>query len=118
MAKGYWIGAYRTVLDPEKLAAYARLAGPAIKAAGGRFLSRNGAIEVHEDGVRERTVIVEFDSFDQARAAYHLPRYQEALDALGDGVERDLRIVEGLEDLEQRPVLGSTSERGEHNALD
>jgi uncharacterized protein (DUF1330 family) len=97
MAKGYWIGAYRAIFDTEKLAAYARLAGPAIEAAGGRFLSRNGAIEVHEAGVRERTVIIEFDSFDQARAAYRTPRYQEALRALGAGVKREVRIVEGVE---------------------
>ena len=97
MAKGYWIGAYRTIFDPEKLAAYVRLAGPAIEAAGGRFLCRNGAIEAHEGGVRQRTVIIEFGSFDLARAAYQTPRYREALHALGDGVERDVRIVEGIE---------------------
>jgi uncharacterized protein (DUF1330 family) len=39
MAKGYWIGAYRTIFDLEKLNAYARLAGPAIEASGGRLLS-------------------------------------------------------------------------------
>jgi uncharacterized protein (DUF1330 family) len=100
MAKGYWIGAYRRIFDPEKLAAYARLAGPAVEAAGGRFLSRNGSIEVHEDGVRDRTVIIEFGSYELARAAYGTARYQEALRALGNGVERDLRIVEGLGDPE------------------
>jgi uncharacterized protein (DUF1330 family) len=97
VAKGYWIGAYRRIFDAEKLAAYARLAGPAVEAAGGRFLSRNGAIEVHEDGVRERTVIIEFESYELARAAYRTAPYQEALRALGDGVEREVRIVEGVE---------------------
>jgi uncharacterized protein (DUF1330 family) len=100
MAKGYWVGAYRRILDPEKLAAYARLAGPAVEAAGGRFLSRNGETEVHEQGVRERTVIIEFESYEMARAAYATDRYQEALRALGDGVERDVRIVEGVENPE------------------
>jgi uncharacterized protein (DUF1330 family) len=98
VAKGYWIGAYRRIFDLEKLADYARLAGPAIEAAGGRFLSRNGAIEVHEDGIRERTVIIEFESYDQACAAYRTARYQQALQALGGGVERDVRIVEGVGD--------------------
>ncbi len=97
MKKGYWIGAYRKIRHPDKLAAYAKLAGPAIIAAGGRFLSRNGAIEVHEAGVRERTVLVEFASFEQARSAYRTPLYQEALAALGDGAERDVRIVEGVD---------------------
>jgi uncharacterized protein (DUF1330 family) len=100
MTKGYWIGAYRRIFDPEKLAAYARLAGPAVEAAGGRFLSRNGSIEVHEDGVHGRTVIIEFESYELARAAYRTARYQEALRTFDNGVERDLRIVEGLGDPE------------------
>jgi uncharacterized protein (DUF1330 family) len=98
MAKGYWIGAYRRILDPRKLAAYAELAGPAIEAVGGRFLARNGAIEVNEQGVSERTVIIEFDSYELACAAYRTARYQAALQALGNGVERDVRIVEGVDD--------------------
>jgi uncharacterized protein (DUF1330 family) len=96
MAKGYWVGAYRKIHSAEKLARYAELAGPAVAAAGGKFLSRGGAIEVHEAGLPERTVVVEFDSFAQARAAYKSPLYQEALAALADGAERDVRIVEGV----------------------
>jgi uncharacterized protein (DUF1330 family) len=80
-----------------KLAAYAELAGPAVVAAGGRFLARDGTIEVQEGGVRERTVIIEFDSFEQARAAYRTASYRAALAALAGGVERDLRIVEGVD---------------------
>lgn len=34
MPKGYWVSVYRTISDPEKLAAYNRLAGPAVKAGG------------------------------------------------------------------------------------
>ena len=95
-ARGYWMVAYREIRDPEKLADYVRLAGPALEAAGGRPLSRDGTIEVHEAGIPARTVLIEFPSFDQARAAYRSPSYQAALAALGDGVERDVRIVEGL----------------------
>jgi uncharacterized protein (DUF1330 family) len=40
MAEGYWITFYRSVSDPAALAAYAKLAGPAIVANGGRFLAR------------------------------------------------------------------------------
>jgi uncharacterized protein (DUF1330 family) len=96
MAKGYWITAYRKVSDPEKLAAYAKLAGPAIVAAGGRFLARGTASEVHEAGLLERTVLIEFDSVEKARAAYETPAYHAALAALGNGAERDIRIVEGI----------------------
>jgi len=97
MAKGYWITAYRKVHDPEKLAAYAKLAGPAILAGGGKFLARGTATKTHEAGLLERTVLIEFDSIAQAIAAYERDDYRRALDALGDGAERDIRIVEGVE---------------------
>ncbi|MGW3158538.1 DUF1330 domain-containing protein, partial [Streptomyces sp. NPDC001089] len=51
----------------------------------------------HDAGIAERTVLIEFDSFDQAIAAHESPAYQEALAALSDGVERDFRIVEGID---------------------
>jgi uncharacterized protein (DUF1330 family) len=96
MAKGYWIAAYRRISDPEKLAAYAKLAGPAIAAAGGRFLARGGAAKAYEAGIAERTVLIEFDSVEKASAAYESQAYRQALAALGDGAERDIRIVEGV----------------------
>ena len=96
MAKAYWISAYRAVNDPEKLAAYAKLAGPALTNAGGRFLARGEPAQVYELGVRQRTVLVEFDSVAQAVAAHDSPAYQAALAALGDGADREIRIVEGL----------------------
>ena len=96
VAKAYWINTYRGVRDPQKLAQYIELAGPAMREAGGRFLVRGQPARVFEAGVMERTVIIEFESVDQAIAAHQSPGYQEALRALGDGAERDLRIVEGL----------------------
>ncbi|HEX5407689.1 MAG TPA: DUF1330 domain-containing protein [Pseudonocardiaceae bacterium] len=95
MTKGYWISVYRKIHDPAKMAAYSKLAGPAIQAAGGRFLTRGGRVQAHDAGVAERSVLVEFDSFDAAVAAHETPAYREALAALADGVERDFRIVEG-----------------------
>ncbi|MFI1928082.1 MULTISPECIES: DUF1330 domain-containing protein [unclassified Streptomyces] len=97
MAKGYWVSAYRTIADPEKLAAYNKLARPAVAAAGGRLLARDGRVVAHDAGLAERTVLIEFDSFEQAVAAHASAAYQEALAALGDGVERDFRIIEGLD---------------------
>ena len=96
MPKGYWLSAYRSVTDPAKLAAYAKLAGPAVQAAGGRFLARGGRMEPHEDGLAERTVVIEFDSYEQAVAAYESAPYREALAVLAGGVSRDFRIVEGV----------------------
>jgi len=96
MPKGYWVSCYHEVRDAAKLAAYAQLAGPAIAAGGGRFLARGGPVQAYEAGVRERTVLIEFESMAQAVAAHDSPAYQAALAALGDGAVRDLRITEGL----------------------
>jgi len=95
MAKSYWISAYRSIRDQEAFAAYARLAGPALEAAGGRFLARGMPARVYEGGLYERIVLLEFDSFAQAIAAHDSAGYQEALRALGNGADRDVRIVEG-----------------------
>ncbi|MDM0014705.1 DUF1330 domain-containing protein [Variovorax sp. J22P168] len=95
MAKAYWVSAYRAVNDADKLAAYAKLAGPAITAGGGRFLARGIPSKVYENGLAERTVLIEFDSVAQATATHDSPDYQAALVALGDGADRDLRIIEG-----------------------
>jgi uncharacterized protein (DUF1330 family) len=97
MAKAYWIAAYREIHDAEKLAAYLELAGPAIVAAGGKFLARGPAAKVYEAGIQERTTIIEFESLDAAVATHDSPAYQDALKLLGDGVTRDLRFAEGLE---------------------
>jgi uncharacterized protein (DUF1330 family) len=95
MAKAYLISFYRAVKDPDKLAAYAKLAGPAITGAGGRFLVRGMPVKTYEAGLNQRTVMIEFDSVAAAVAAHDGPAYQEALRVLGDGAERDIRIVEG-----------------------
>src|SRR5688500_10490421 len=98
MPKAYWIATYRAIHDPQALAAYAKLAGPAIQAAGGRFLARGNPAAVYEAGVNQRTGLAEFPSVAAAIAAHDSPAYAEALRALGDeAVERDLRIVEGVD---------------------
>ena len=97
MPKAYWTSVYRAIHDPEAMAAYAKLAGPAIQKAGGRFLARGTPAQVYESGVNQRVVIVEFASLAQAVAAHDSPDYQEALRVLGKAVDRDLRITEGVE---------------------
>lgn len=95
MAKGYWVVSYRSIKKPEALAAYAKLAGPAVQAAGGRFMIRGTPAKVYEAGLEQRTVVVEFDSVAAAIAAHDSAAYQAALKVLGDAVERDMRVVEG-----------------------
>jgi uncharacterized protein (DUF1330 family) len=96
MPKAYWISTYRSISDPAALAEYAKLAGPALQAAGGRFLARGMPAQVYEAAENQRAVLIEFDSVAQAIAAHDTPEYQAALDALGNGAERDIRIVEGV----------------------
>lgn len=96
MPKAYWISTYRSISDPAAVAEYAKLAGAALQAAGGRFLARGMPAQVYEAAVNQRAVLIEFDSVAQALAAHDTPEYQAALDALGNGAERDIRIVEGV----------------------
>ena len=97
MAKAYWIGCVRRVFDPAKMEAYQKLARRALEGAGGRYLARGQAAAAFYAGVKERTVIIEFPSVAAAVAAHDSAPYQEAVAALGDGVEREIRIVEAVE---------------------
>jgi len=98
MPKAYMVVTYRSISNPDALAAYAKIAGPAVQAAGGKFLVRGVATKTYEAGMKERTVVVEFPSIEQAIAAYEGPGYKKALDALGtSSAVRDMRIVEGVE---------------------
>ncbi|MEO8278197.1 MAG: DUF1330 domain-containing protein [Ideonella sp.] len=96
MPKTYWISTYRAVNDADKLAAYAKLAGPAIAAGGGRFLARGEPAQVYERGLKQRTVLIEFDSVEQAVATHDSAGYQAALAALDGGADREIRIIEGV----------------------
>ena len=98
MPKAYWVTAYRSISDQNALAAYARLAAPALQAQGARFLARGMPERTMEQGLKQRTVINEFPSLEKAVAAYDSPGYREALAALGkQAAERDMRIIEGVE---------------------
>src|SRR5689334_16885304 len=90
MAKAYWVATYRAVKDPAALEAYARLAGPAIWNAGGRNLVRGLPAKTLEEGLNQRTVVIEFESVAAAMAAYESPAYQAARKILGDGAVRDI----------------------------
>jgi uncharacterized protein (DUF1330 family) len=96
MPKAYWVAMYHSVMDPEALAAYAKLSGPAIQAAGGRIMVRGTPAKTYEAGLDQRTVVIEFESVAAAVAAHDSPAYQAAMAALGEGAVRDIRIVEGV----------------------
>lgn len=97
MAKAYWVATYRSISNQDALAAYAKLAAPAIQAGGGRFLARGNPAKVYENGVAQRVVIIEFDSVEQAIAAHDSSGYQTALKEIKNGaVDREIRIIEGV----------------------
>jgi uncharacterized protein (DUF1330 family) len=95
--KGYWVSAYRSVKDPDKVAAYAKLAGPALAKYNAKFLARGDAANAYEAGIKSRIVIIEFESVARANEAHDSPEYQAALKVFDHAAERDLRVVEGLE---------------------
>ena len=93
----YWVSVYKEIADEGKVAAYAELAGPALRAGGGTVVARGLPEQTYEAGERTRTVLIRFDSVEAARAAHDSPAYQDALAALDGGAVRDLRIVPGVE---------------------
>jgi uncharacterized protein (DUF1330 family) len=96
MKKGYWVVVYRSISDESAVKAYGALALPAVESFGGRFLTRSTSqIQAHEAGLQQRTILVEFDSYEVALATHESEAYRKALQALGSGAKRDLRIVEG-----------------------
>ncbi|MGB9067786.1 MAG: DUF1330 domain-containing protein [Candidatus Acidiferrales bacterium] len=97
MPKGYWISLYRSVSNPEALREYGKIAGPALTQAGGRVLVRGEAAVAYEAGTRGRVVVIEFDSVEKAIAAHDSDAYQAALKLIAGAVDRDMRIVEGIE---------------------
>ena len=88
--------AYRSVSDEAALANYGALARVAIEAHGGQTLVRTAeAIEPRESGLKQRTVVTEFESFAKAVETYESDAYKKALSVLGSAADRDFRIVEG-----------------------
>merc|ERR1711916_301543 len=88
------------------MGAYAKIAGPAIEAEGGRFIARGVPAEILEGANNNRVVIIEFESADAAMAAYRSDGYQEAMKALGDGAQRDYRIVPRKEKKKKKKKKG------------
>jgi uncharacterized protein (DUF1330 family) len=94
--KGYWI-AHVDVTDPEGYKAYVAANGRPFGMYGARFLVRGGTREVVEGRVRGRTVVMEFPSYEAARACYHSPEYQAAAALRRGRAECDLFIIEGYD---------------------
>ena len=99
MAKGYFLSAHRSEADPVKKAAYNLLARDALEKAGWKVIAMVNVgkkLTIHESGINQSTVLIEFNTYDEAINAYHSVDYQEALLALDNGADRDIRIFEGI----------------------
>ncbi|MEM8811839.1 MAG: DUF1330 domain-containing protein [Pseudomonadota bacterium] len=96
MAKGYWIGRV-TVTDPQTYQTYIAGNGRAFEKYGAKFLIRGGSFVCMEGESRDRNVVIEFESYDQAIACYNSPEYQEVLKYRADASISDMIIIEGYE---------------------
>jgi uncharacterized protein (DUF1330 family) len=97
MPKAYII-ARIDVTDPEEYGRYTA-ATPALAAAfGGRFIARAGRHEALEGAARARNVIIEFPDYPSARAFYDSPGYRAVLPHAFAGSERELVLVEGVDE--------------------
>lgn len=96
MPTALWI-AHVQVTDPEAYGKYAALAGPAIAAHGGYFLSRAGRYVQLEGNDRPRNVVARFPSLEKAVECYHSDAYQAALSHARGAAVRDLMVVEEAE---------------------
>ena len=94
MTKAYWI-AHVTIDDPAAYESYRAANAAAFSKYGGRFLVRGGAQELREGQMRPRSVVIEFDSLDAAKACYDSAEYQAALALRQPCSDADLCIVDG-----------------------
>src|SRR5262249_42505403 len=95
----------------------AKLAGPAIAAAGGRFLARGNAAKAYEGGGAQRVVVIEVDSVEKAVAAHDSEGYQGALKGFGKAAHPGVRVGEGLATARHKGRSRNGAHRNEHLQL-
>tara|TARA_B100000925_G_scaffold207652_1_gene157989 strand:+ start:26 stop:313 length:288 start_codon:yes stop_codon:yes gene_type:complete len=95
MSKGYWV-VRANISDAEEYSKYVQVATDIIAKYNGHFLIRGGdQIEFEESGF-ERTVVVEFNSFEDALECYKSTDYQSALKFVKNSSKRYVSIVKGV----------------------
>jgi len=93
--KGYWI--VRCIYhDQEAFELYAEAATAIVNKNGGKFLVRGGKQVNKESAKLERTVLVEFPTYQVAQSVYDGEEYQNAIKHIKDCSFRDFVISEGL----------------------
>jgi len=95
--KAYWI-AHVDISDLEQYQQYTQRAPAAFKAYSGKFLARGGRSEALEGrSTPQRSVVIEFDSYEQALACYRSAEYQDACSHRQGVAKAEVIIVEGFE---------------------
>lgn len=94
MPKGYIIG-HITVNDPEVYKEYVEKDTPILLGLGGRFIVRGGPSETMEGETLNRHVVIEFPSYEAARAAYDDPEYQKVAEIRRRTADSVILVVEG-----------------------
>ena len=85
------------VVDPAAMERYRALAEVTIKQYGGRYLIRGGAWENLEgEWELERTIVVEFPSWERAKAWYRSREYATARELSQVALKRKMLVVEGV----------------------
>ena len=94
--KAYWI-AHVDVTDPDQYSQYTRRAPQAFALYGGRILARGGRSEAMEGrATPQRSVVIEFESYEKAVACYQSAAYQEAKSYREEWAKAEIIIVEGI----------------------
>jgi uncharacterized protein (DUF1330 family) len=104
--EGYWV-AHITITDLAAYKQYAALFKPAFKKFGARDIIRGakaspgypggGRFEVKEGSLKDRHVVIEFDTYEQALACYDSPEYQATAKFREQVAQVDLLIIEGCD---------------------
>ena len=93
--KAYWV-AQMTITRPEAYKVYAELASAVFARYGGRILARGGEVQALEGAARERNVIIEFASMEDARACYFSAEYQAARQNRDGACVGQLMLLQGV----------------------
>ena len=96
MPKGYWI-ARVDVRDAEAYKDYLAANGVVFRQFGARFVVRGGAHEAVEGTSRERNVVIEFPSYEDALACYRSAEYQPVKALRQAASEADILVIEGYD---------------------
>ena len=95
MPKGYWV-VRANIHNEDEYYKYVEKASEIVKKNSGAFLVRGGKQKEYEIKGYKRTVIVEFDSYQNAIDCYKSEEYQSALKHVENSANRIFTVVEGV----------------------